>query len=154
MKQAVKRDRFSRLITILQIIDVLAESAEMKPVNTGTLIYKTNTYEINRLNKIYNYALENYRKDINLEDVAGVANLSVTSFCRYFKMMTKKTFNDFLLEIRISHARRLLIQDEDLTTQAICFECGFNTRSNFFKHFKKVTGYSPAVYKERFLKMY
>lgn len=154
MQQSVKNSGFSRLINILQMVNILAESKEMKPINQGVIQYRSNQDEIDRLNKIYQYTLDNYRQDITLENVAEIANLSITSFCRYFKMMTKKTFNDFLAEVRISHARRLLIEDEHLTTEAICFECGFNTRSNFFRHFKNITGYSPIVFRQKFQEMY
>jgi len=154
MQQSVQKEGLSRLITILQMVNILSESKEMKAINSGIVSRKTNKEEINRLNKIYSYALENYREDIKLEDIAAIANLSVTSFCRYFKTMTKRTFNEFLIEIRISHARRLLIEDEHMTTEAICFECGFNNRSNFFRHFKKVTGHSPVLFKQRFLELH
>ena len=79
-----------------------------------------------------------------------MANLGITSFCRYFKMMTNKTYNDFLVEIRISHACRFLIEDL-LATEVICFECGFNNVSNFYRHFKKVTGMTPLEYKRKYL---
>lgn len=153
MQKSVQNEGMSRLINILQMVNILSESKELTPINTGITYYRSNKTEIDRLNKIYKYAFENYRQDITLEDVSAVANLSVTSFCRYFKMMTKKTFNDFLIEIRISHARRLLIEQEHLTTESICFECGFNNRSNFFRHFKNVTGHSPVQYKQQYLEM-
>jgi AraC-like DNA-binding protein len=151
MQQSVHSEGFGRMVHILQMVNILSESQEMEPINSGVPTYNSSKEEIDRLNKIYQYTFDNYRQNISLQDVAAVANLSVTSFCRYFKMMTKKTFNDFLIEIRISHARRLLIEKEQLTTEAICFECGFNNRSNFFRHFKNVTGHSPNSYKQRFL---
>lgn len=64
--------------------------------------------------------------------------------------MTKKTYYDFLIEIRISHACRLLVEDL-LPTEVICFECGFNNVSNFYRHFKKVSGMTPLEYKKRYL---
>ena len=134
LKLSTTREKLGELSILMNIHTNL----ELEPINTGIASYRSNKDEIDRLNKIYQYTFENYRQNISLEDVAAVANLSVTSFCRYFKMMTKKTFNDFLIEIRISHARRLLIEEEQLTTEGICFECGFNNRSNFFRHFKSL----------------
>jgi AraC-like DNA-binding protein len=154
MVESVKTQGFSRMVCILRMVNILAESNEMEAINDGVANYRTSKEEIDRLNEVYRYTFDNYKLDITLQDVAAVANLSVTSFCRYFKMMTKKTFNDFLIEIRISHARRLLIEEQQLTTEAICFECGFNNRSNFFRHFKNVTGFSPIAYKQQYLSMY
>jgi AraC-like DNA-binding protein len=95
--------------------------------------------------------LANYKTEISLEKIAAIGNLSVTSFCRYFKLMTKKTYFDFLTEIRISHACRFLIEDK-LPTEVLCFECGYNNISNFYRHFKRVTKMTPLEYKRRYLK--
>ena len=154
MHLSVKKDGLSRLVTILQMVNTLVESKDLKAINSGVVNYRSNKEEIDRLNKIYQFTFENYRNNITLDEISSVANLSVTSFCRYFKMMTKKTFNDFLIEIRISHARRLLIEEPQLTTEIVCFECGFNNRSNFFRHFKNVTGFSPNGYRQQYMGMY
>ncbi len=154
MHLSVKKDGLSRLVTILQMVNILVESKDLKAINSGVVNYRSNKEEIDRLNKIYQFTFENYRNNITLDEISSVANLSVTSFCRYFKMMTKKTFNDFLIEIRISHARRLLIEEPQLTTEIVCFECGFNNRSNFFRHFKNVTGFSPNGYRQQYMGMY
>ena len=111
--------------------------------------YQSNKEETERLNKVYQHTLLNYSKEITLEEIAAIANLSVTSFCRYFKLMTKKTFHELLIELRISHARRLLMEDSGITVESIGFECGFNNRSNFFRHFKKFTGLTPAEFKRK-----
>src|SRR5690606_40794195 len=75
--------------------------------------------DVERIGRVYRYVMENYQQPVSLEEIASVANLSQTSFCRYFKMMAKKTFYDFLTEVRISHAKMLLIEDHDATTAAI-----------------------------------
>ena len=95
-------------------------------------------------------ALANYKKEISLEEIASIANMSATSFCRYFKLMTNKTFFEFLTEIRISHVCRALVEDK-LPTEVICFESGFHNVSNFYRHFKRVTGLTPHEYKMRYL---
>lgn len=150
MYQAVDATNFDRLIVLLNIFKILSETEEYQPVASAHAFYRSNESEVIRLNKIYTYALSNYRKDITLEEISSFSNLSVTSFCRYFKRMTKKTFYDFLIEIRISHACRMLIENKELT-EIICFDCGFNNVSNFYRHFKKVTGITPLEYKRNYL---
>src|SRR5690606_28600021 len=76
-------------------------------VKTQTTFHQYNEADNVRLNNIFNYTLTHYKNDISLEEVANIANLSITSFCCYFKMMTRKAYYDFLVEIRISHACRL-----------------------------------------------
>lgn len=150
MHHAVNAQNLDRLIALLSILKILAETSERESIASAHAFYKSNDSETLRLNKVYEYTLANYRSDISLQDVAAIANLGITSFCRYFKLMTKKTFNDFLVEIRISHACRFLIEDR-LATEVICFECGFNNVSNFYRHFKKVTEMTPLEYKKKYL---
>lgn len=150
MQQAVHATHLERLTVLLNIIKVLAETDEYVPIASAHAFYKSNESETLRLNKVCTYTLSNYKKDISLEEIAAISNLSVTSFCRYFKMMTKKTYFDFLVEIRISHACRMLVEDK-YPIAVVCFECGFNNVSNFYRHFKKVTGMKPFEYKKKYL---
>ena len=151
MRAASTATDLDRIITLLSILKTMAETDEYKPIVNGhNAFYQSNESDTIRLNKVYNYTLSNYKKDITLEEIASISNLSVTSFCRYFKMMTKKTYYDFLIEIRISHACRFLVENK-LPTEVICFDCGFNNVSNFYRHFKKVTGITPLEYKRKYL---
>ena len=151
MYAALKAVNLDRIILLLSIIKILAETKDFTYIASAHAFYKTNETETLRLNRIYTYTLANYKKNISLNEISGIANLSVTSFCRYFKLMTKKTYNDFLIEIRISHACRHLIEDR-LPTELICFECGFNNISNFYRSFKKITSMTPFEYKSKYLK--
>lgn len=150
MFRAVHASGFERVILLLNIIRVLAETSEYSTIASAHAFYKSSEIETDRLNKVCTYTLSNYKKDITLKEIAAVSNLSVTSFCRYFKMMTRKTYFDFLVEIRISHACRMLVEDR-YPIGIICFECGFNNLSNFYRHFKAVTGLKPFEYKRKYL---
>jgi AraC-like DNA-binding protein len=150
MREAVSVSPFQRLIKLLSILDVIAQSTEIETITSAKAFYQSNEMETVRLNKICSYTLANYASRITLEEIASVANLSVTSFCRYFKLMTHKTYHDFLTEIRISHASRALI-DNHLSTEEICFESGFNNLSNFYRNFKRIKGVTPLDYKNRFI---
>ncbi len=151
MKQIAKAKNLDRIAILLAILHTLAESEEYESIARGQAFYQSNESDTLRLNKVCNYTLSNYKKDITLEEIAAISHLSVTSFCRYFKLMTKKTYYDFLIEIRISHACRALVEDK-LPTEVICFDCGFNNVSNFYRHFKKVTGITPLEYKRKYHK--
>ncbi|HZG25790.1 MAG TPA: AraC family transcriptional regulator [Chitinophagaceae bacterium] len=148
---ALKAKNLDRIILLLSIIKILAETKDFTYIASAHAFYKSNETEMLRLNNICAYTLANYKKNIPLEEIAAISNLSVTSFCRYFKLMTRKTYNDFLVEIRISHACRYLIEDK-LPTEVICFQTGFNNVSNFYRHFKKITSKTPFEYKSMYLK--
>jgi AraC-like DNA-binding protein len=147
--ESEKAEGLGRLIGFLEIIKTLSETEEYSTIASAHAFYKSSEKENIRLNNVYTYTLANFRKEITLQEVAATSNLSVTSFCRYFKMMTKKPYYDFLIEIRVSHACRMLIEDK-YPIEVLCFDCGFNNISNFYRHFKKVTGMTPREYKRKF----
>lgn len=151
MRQLVEATGMDRLVMLVSILKELSESAEYEEITLSSRkFYASNEIDTNRFNNVCNYTLTNFRREISLEEIAGVGNLSVTSFCRYFKLMTNQKYSDFLTQVRISHACRLLIDDK-LSTDAICFESGFCNISNFYRHFKRVTDLTPLVYKNKYM---
>lgn len=148
--EATQASDLDRIILLISILKLMSQTDEFDEIASAHAFYKSNETDTLRINKVCTYTLSNYKKDINLEEISSIANLSVTSFCRYFKMKTNKTFYDFLIEIRVSHACRLLVEDR-LSTEVICFDCGFNNVSNFYRHFKKITGLTPLEYKKKYL---
>ena len=151
MHSAILATNLDRLIILLSILKIVAETEEFIPISSGYAVNQSNKSDVLRLNKICTYTLSNYKKDITLEEISSISNLTVTSFCRYFKLMTNKTFYDFLIEIRVSHACRMLIENKR-SIEIICFDCGFNNISNFYRHFKKVTRITPLQYKREYLR--
>ena len=151
LHEIVKSNQLERVINLLKILQILGSSSEYQTISPGYAnSHLNNISEMKRLEKIYTYVLAHYREEISLETISSIANLSVSSFCRYFKTMTKKTFFEFLIEIRISNVCRALVEDK-LPIEVICYECGFNNISNFYRHFKKITGMTPYTYKKQYL---
>ena len=103
-----------------------------------------------KMKVIVDFIQNNYNHQISLEDVAGQISMTSSAFCRFFKKKTQKTFSDYLIETRIARACKLLTQ-EDYTVSETCYESGYNSTSNFHRHFKRVTGLSPNEYKKRLL---
>ncbi len=151
LNKSLKAFGLDRLVLLMSILRTLVQNFEdLESITSSYHKVHSNDAEMARLDTIYSYSLYNYKKEINLEEIASVASMSKTSFCRYFKQMTNKTFFEFLTEIRISHVCRELINNK-LPTEVICFESGFNNISNFYRHFKKITGLTPFEYKSRYL---
>lgn len=152
ISEALNASDLKRLTILLSILSTLAESDEYELINSSYKPVNTSKIDADRINRICDYTLSNFRKEITLNEIASISNLSTTSFCRYFKLMTKKTYYDFLIEIRVSHACRMLVETT-LTVEAVCMDCGFNNASNFYRHFKKITGSTPADYKKKYLNL-
>ncbi len=102
-----------------------------------------------KINQIFEYTIKHFTEPIALSTVAGIAAMSVSAFCRFFKRNTKKTYVEFVNELRIGRACQLLLRT-DKTVLDICYDCGFNTVANFNKQFLKVKKMKPSVYRKTF----
>ncbi len=140
---------FDRLLRILKILDTLAESDEYKMLNASKFTIAVKQSDNQRIKIVYDYVRENFQSDVKLEEIAELTNMTVPSFCRYFKKQTKKTFTQFVNEFKVIHACKLL-SETNRTIADICFECGFNNFSHFNKQFRIVTGKSPSSYRSEF----
>lgn len=138
-----------RLIQLLQILSIISESEEIEELSSSSLKLYANKQDEVRLNRIYHYTLNNFNKEITLKEIADVVHMAPHSFCRYFKSRTTKRYSLFLLEVKVSHACKLLTET-DHNIAVISYESGFMNFSNFNRHFKSITGKTPLEYKKEF----
>jgi AraC-like DNA-binding protein len=134
-----------RIIKILEILEIISRSKEYVCLASEGYAKSYNQKDVNRMDKVYKYVMEHFTDDIMLEDIAEIANMTPTAFCKFFKGKTQKTFSNFVNEVRIGHARKLLY--DDLNISEVCFQCGFNNLTNFNKNFKFFTKMSPSEFK-------
>ncbi len=138
-----------RLLSLLDILVFLSTSNDLQYILSKGFT-ANNSYDTDRINIVLQFIMERYTKDIYIEEIASRLNMSVASFSRYFKHHTRKTFSHYVTEIRISHACRLLMED-NYNISEICYLSGFDNLSNYYRHFKKQVGVIPKEYKSRFL---
>ena len=130
----------SSIIGLLKILDVLSISENYVPLCSEGIHNTFKNSEKERMAKIISYLTENFDEKIELEKVASIAHMTPNAFCRYFKKRTRKSFTQYLNEIRIRHACKLLIEGQ-LQISTICYQSGFKTLTNFnrqFKNFMKI----------------
>ena len=144
-------DGAERIIMLLKALNTIAGSSPLNYLTSIGFKYDHNESESERLNNIYEYSVRNFRKKIYLEEIADIAGVSANSFCRYFKSKTRKTYSQFVIEIKVGYACKLLIENK-LNIKQLCYDSGFNNFSTFHKHFKQVTGKSPLMYQKEFTK--
>jgi AraC-like DNA-binding protein len=99
------------------------------------------------MHQIYKFVEANFQKPIKIIEIARVVSLSEAAFCRYFKKSTKLTYTDFVNQYRVNHAKKLLMQDANVTEA--CYDTGFESLSYFNKIFKKISGENPSAYRKR-----
>lgn len=137
---------------IILLIEALTAISHCKPEQLSSIVFQHNMEDLDkdRINAIYEYSLNNFKNTIKLEEIAEVANISPNSFCRFFKSRTRKTYTEFINEIRIGNACKLLIENK-INVKQVCYESGFNNFTSFHKFFKQITGKSPLHYQKEFL---
>jgi AraC-like DNA-binding protein len=142
-------DDFDRVLALLNLLNVMSNSSEYKLLASEGYSNSMNENETDRMNRVHAYVMKNFREQISLDDVAAIANMSPSSFSRYFKIHANKTFSDFLTEIRIGYSCKLLTNQKSSVSQ-VCYDSGFNTLSNFNRQFKATTHYSPLAYRKKY----
>jgi AraC-like DNA-binding protein len=138
-----------RIIMLIEALMAIGDCTDTKQLSSIGFRQNFEESDKDRINSIYDYSFANFKNKILLEEIADVANLGPNSFCRYFKLKTQKTYSQFINEIRVGHACKLLIENK-INIKQICYESGFNNFSSFYTSFKSVTGKTPLNYQNDF----
>lgn len=138
----------TKLIVLIQLLQILCTTNEYELLASGGYVNTYHTKDNERIDKVFKYLFANFSTSIKLDDVASLANMNKQAFCRFFKARTQKTLVEFINEIRIAHAIKLMTKD-DMNIGRIAYECGYNSISNFNKFFKQVTHKTPSDFKKR-----
>jgi AraC-like DNA-binding protein/quercetin dioxygenase-like cupin family protein len=136
-----------RLIMLFNILNMLAQSTEIEMLSSDEVIGQ-NRRDSDRLNKVFDYVMTNFRSEIKLEEIAEIVHMSYSGFCRYFKNRTKKNFTHFVNEVRIGYSCKLLLE-KDVSVASACYEAGFNNLANFNEQFKKFLKLTPYQFKQK-----
>jgi AraC-like DNA-binding protein len=136
---------FKKVESILHIMNLISTSEEKSFIVVDETESLNDLYP-DRLLNVIKFIKDNLHQQITLQQVADIACMTEPSFCRFFKKKVRKNFSQFLSEIRIAHARELLIQT-DKSVNDIAYLCGFKTSSHFCHVFKEQSGQSPVQYK-------
>lgn len=151
VKEIAQCSGLVQLGIFLQVVDMLSKSKEYTTLAGIGYKSSTNENDMERFNDVYQFLLKNFQRDIMLDEVARICNMSPNAFCRFFKQKTQKTFTRFLNEIRIGHARKLL-QNENYSIKDVCYECGYNNPVNFFNFFRQIVKQTPKQFRESILR--
>lgn len=144
LEHASKLERF---IILLQL-QKTASKANYKSLSSFIYDKKYSDNEGHRMRNVFEYTMNNFGKEISLDTIAEIANMTKNAFCKYFKKRTNKTYIQFLNELRIEHACKLLLLNKDLSIIQIAESSGFNNMSNFNRQFKSVKKINPSEFKK------
>lgn len=140
---------FDRIISLQKLLQEMAKTSEYRLL-AGELYQKEDQTFVNyRLTKVMQYLNTNYQQKIELDTVAEIANLHPAAFCRFFKEKSGKSLSEYVNDMRIGYACRLITEGR-MSVSQISYESGFNNLSNFNRTFKKHTGFTPTSYFQEF----
>lgn len=150
MNELLTRHGAERLAYLIYLLQFMADcpADDRRLLASQSFVNRSSHQDTERIGRVYHYTMEHFREPISLDLIADVANLSRTSFCRYFRSHTRKSYWDILIDIRIGHACKLLI-NTDLAVGQIALECGYNSISVFNEHFRRITGVTPLHYQKK-----
>lgn len=139
---------FDQFLELLSLLKALMESSDKILLHEQPVKNQFTQKDQERLRRVYELIDQNYQRKLMVREAAELTYLSEAAFCRYFKKMTRLTFTEFVNHYRIDKAKKLLIQDQNVTET--CFDCGFESLSYFNRTFKKITGKNPLAFKKGF----
>ena len=143
-----KQPKYNQFISFLEILNLISKS-EKTTLSSLINLKKYTGNEGKRMSDIFQYSMDNFHREVSLHDVANIANMTPNAFCRYFKQRTNKTFVNFLIDIRIGNACKLLAKKNDLSITEISYKSGFNNLANFNRKFKVIKGITPSEYRKK-----
>jgi AraC-like DNA-binding protein len=136
---------FTRVLNLLTLLDELSHATDYRFLTSPNYSNTVKPNETDRMQLVHDYVLGHFPEELSLETVADLAGMTAPAFCRYFKTRANKTFSEFVSEVRIGHACKLLMAGKLSITQ-VSYESGFRTLSNFNRQFKDITGQTPSIY--------
>lgn len=140
---------FDSFLEFQSLLYDLSVSKDQRLLTNISFQQNTDFFNSERIEKVYNYIKNNFNQKIMLNEAADILNMSTVSFGRLIKQRTGKTFVEFVNEVRLGYATRLLIETNKSISE-ICYECGFNNISNFNRTFKKKQGSTPTEFRVNF----
>ena len=139
---------------VMQFMSILYELSRCEGVRTlASSSYAKIAVEDDsrRILKVKSFIAQNYMDELRLKQLADIAGMSSSAFSRFFKLHTGRNLSEYIIDIRLGYAARLLV-DTSRSISEISFECGFNNLSNFNRIFKRKKGCSPSEFRENYHK--
>lgn len=151
VKLASIDDNFLMAHELMYILHELSKFDDAYELASSTFAKVEVSSESRRVLKVKDFINTHINDELRLEQLANLVGMTPTAFSRFFKLRTGKTLSEYIVDIRLGQAARLLVDTADSVSE-ICWNCGFNTLSNFNRLFRKRKGCSPTEFREKYSK--
>jgi len=147
--QLPEKKQLPGLILLLQLLDTLSGQRKLFLNDTPGKIYY-HQKDSSKIELVFKYVIENFKSEVDSKSAAALIFLNEAAFCRYFKRRTRKTFSQFVNEVRVTHATKLLLDTDDSIAE-VCYACGYNNVSYFNRQFRMLQGFTPKEYRANYM---
>lgn len=144
-------EKFEQFLTMLKILYELSQDQGARTLASTSFADVKADRESRRVAKVKEYISNHYAEDLRLENLSALVGMAPSAFSRFFKQHTTRTLSDYIIDVRLGNAARLLV-DTTTSISEICYACGFNNLSNFNRIFKARRGYTPRDFRALFTK--
>ena len=148
---AQQQESFEQFISMLRILNELSLDAGARTLASSSFAQNDSGRESRRVSKVKEYISAHFAEELRLEDMAALVGMAPSAFSRFFKQHTTRTLSDYIIDIRLGNAARMLV-DTSTSISEISYACGFNNLSNFNRIFKARRGYTPRDFRALFSK--
>lgn len=142
---------FYSVMKFMELMYKLSQSSDYRVLSSGVFSHATVGVDSRRVQRVKDYIDQNYRDEIRLQELADLANMTPTAFSRFFKLRTNRNISDYIIDVRLGHAARLLA-DSTMSVVEICYHCGFNNISYFNRVFRKRKDCTPTEFRANYHK--
>ncbi|GAB2537864.1 AraC family transcriptional regulator [Spirosoma aerophilum] len=147
-KALFRQEGMGKLVAFLHLLNGLMEATDCRFLSSPEYVNSYSENDQQRMERLFQFIIANFRRDIPLSEIAALANMNEFSFCRYFKSRTQKPFVQFVNELRIGYACKLM-QERKHTIDVLATESGFNSITHFNRLFKRTKGLTPRDYRQQ-----
>lgn len=147
MKRMLTEQGLQQTSSFMELITLLLAAKDFQLLASPNYENRYNEKDQSRMDAVFKHIFRHFRREISLDEIAGIASLNTYSFCRFFKSRTQKSFVDFVNELRIGYACKL-IQEKEMNIAQLAAECGFNHTTHFNRLFKRQKGITPKEYRK------
>lgn len=148
---AAETERFVQFLKFMYVLYELSVSDDARVLASSSFAHTERSTESRRVQKVKQYINDHYADPLRLSDLADIVGMSPVAFSRFFRQRTGRTLSDYIVDIRLGYAARMLV-DSTKNISEICYECGFNNLSNFNRTFKAKRNCTPRDFREMFKK--
>ena len=148
---ASMNERFEQFLAMLKILYELSQDKGARTLASSSFAPGGEDRESRRVSKVKDYISVHFAEELRLEDLSAMVGMTPSSFSRFFKRHTTRTLVEYINDVRLGNAARMLV-DTSAGISEICYACGFNNLSNFNRTFKARRGYTPREFRAIFTK--